>query len=554
MIETGITLRSGIRRILNLNRFRRETLLACGLVLLLFLMGTMAASATENGNVLRLGLQSDKFTQMNAFVLPWGNGAVFGMTHIPLATFKPDLDTAPCLAEKWEVSSDGKSITFHLVKNATWHDGKPVTAEDVAFSFEYWKKIDKSDARGNWYGSYLDHAKVIDNNSVELVFNESVAAVTLASQIPITYVIPQHVWKGVEKPKEYNGADALIGCGPFIFEKFDNDAQIAYLKANPNYFAGKPAVDAIEWHYYRSLDTLLLALEKGEIDAKADYYQPVSGIYAADLVKADNVDLIIVPDIGVPLHLVFGFKQYPTNTTSFRQAVSYAIDYQALLEMIAAGYGEIPGKGYNSPALPGFDTDLPKLEYNTTKAKDLLNSSGFIDKDGDGLRESPDGSKLRIPITPDTKPQYVRAAEVISQNLRKIGLDVYVESLSSDALKKKLWTDRDYCMAVRYSTPYANLAGDTAAEYYVDLPGMFGTCKDAKITGIVNEAIRSKDIDALSKSRRAIQEYAAEEQPIIALIWGDAIYPVRTDRWIGWTPMYGYGPVNYWSWFSLKPK
>jgi len=536
-----------------LSRFTKEKLLVCGLAALLVLMTSLAAGAAEDRNVLRLGLQSDKFTQMNAFVLPWGNGAVFGMTHIPLATFKPDLGISPCLAESWETSPDGKSIKFHLVKNATWHDGKPVTADDVAFSFEYWKKIEKSDARGNWYGSYLDHAKAIDGSTVELVFNESVAAVTLASQIPITYIVPEHIWKDVKKPKEYNGTDALVGCGPFIFEKFDSDAQIAYLKANPDYFAGKPTVDAIEWRYFRSLDTLLLALKKGEIDAKADYYQPVSGIYAADLVKADDVDLVIVPDIGVPLHLVFGFKQYPTNTTAFRQAVSYAIDYQALKEMIAAGYGEIPGIGYSSPALPGFDSDLPKLEYNATKAKDLLNQSGFIDRDGDGLREAPGGGKLRMPITPDTKPQYVRAAEVISQNLQDVGLDVYVESLSSDAFKKKLWTDRDYFMAVRYSTPYANLAGDTAAEYYVDLPGMFGTSTDPKILEIVNEAMRSKDMDELSQNRRAIQQYVAREQPIIALIWGDAIYPVRTDRWEGWTPMYGYGPVNYWSWFSLRP-
>jgi peptide/nickel transport system substrate-binding protein len=536
-----------------LNRFRMEILLACAIPLLLLSSGMMVVSAADDENVLRLGLQSDKFTQMNAFVLPWGNGAVFGLTHIPLATFKPDLSVAPCLAENWETSQDGKSITFHLVKNATWHDGKPVTAEDVAFSFEYWKKIDKSDARGNWFGSYLDQVNVIDGSTVELVFNEPVAAVTLASQIPITYMVPEHVWKNIETPKEYNGDDALVGCGPFIFEKFDSDAQIAYLKANPDYFAGKPSVDAIEWRYYRSLDTLLLALEKGDIDAKADYYQPVSGIYAADLVKADDVDLIIVPDVGVPLHLVFGFKQYPTNTTEFRQAVSYAIDYQALTEMIAAGYGEIPGKGYNSPALPGFDSELPTLEYNITKADDLLNQSGFVDQDGDGLREAPDGSRLQMPITPDSRPQYVRAAEVISKNLQDVGLDVYVESLSSDAFKKKLWTDRDYYMGIRYSTPYANLAGDTAAEYYVDLPGMFGTSTDPKILEIVTKAIQSKDMDELSQNRRAIQEYVAEEQPIIALVWGDAIYPVRTDRWEGWTPMYGYGPVNYWSWFSLTP-
>jgi len=126
-------------------------------------------------------------------------------------------------------------------------------------------------------------------------------------------------------------------------------------------------------------------------------------------------------------------------------------------------------------------------------------------------------------------------------------------SLGSDAFKKKLWTDRDYLMAIGYSTPYANLAGDTAAEYYVDLPGLFSTSTAPNILEIVNETIRSRGMEELSQNRRAIQQYVAEEQPIIALIWGDAIYPVRTDRWEDWTPMYGYGPVNYWSWFSLKP-
>lgn len=126
-------------------------------------------------------------------------------------------------------------------------------------------------------------------------------------------------------------------------------------------------------------------------------------------------------------------------------------------------------------------------------------------------------------------------------------------SLGSDAFKKKLWTDRDYLMAIGYSTPYANLAGDTAAEYYVGLPGLFGTSTVPNILEIVNEAIRSRGMEELSQNRRAIQQYVAEEQPIIALIWGDAIYPVRTDRWKVWTPMYGYGPANYWSWFSLKP-
>ena len=86
-------------------------------------------------------------------------------------------------------------------------------------------------------------------------------------------------------------------------------------------------------------------------------------------------------------------------------------------------------------------------------------------------------------------------------------------SLGSDAFKKKLWTDRDYLMAIGYSTPYANLAGDTAAEYYVDLPGLFSTSTAPNILEIVNEAIRSRGMEELSQNRRAIQQYVAEEQP-----------------------------------------
>ena len=83
-------------------------------------------------------------------------------------------------------------------------------------------------------------------------------------------------------------------------------------------------------------------------------------------------------------------------------------------------------------------------------------------------------------------------------------------SLGSDAFKKKLWTDRDYLMAIGYSTPYANLAGDTAAEYYVDLPGLFSTSTAPNILEIVNEAIRSRGMEELSQNRRAIQQYVAE--------------------------------------------
>ena len=501
---------------------------------------------------LRLGLQRNEFKLMNPFLRPWmENSNFFGVTHIPVVTYKPDLSIAPCLAKDWEVAPDGESIKFYLVENAKWHDGKPVTAEDVAFTFEYWAEH-KLYYNGYWLSAYLDYVDVIDDYTLRVFFTEPVAAGTLTAKT-LPFIVPKHIWEGVDEPKKYDGDDALVGCGPFVFERYDKAAETVYLKANRDYFAGKPLVDRIEWRYYRTLDSLLLALKKGEIDAKLEYCLPVPGVYAADLIKAENVELCLVPDVGVPLHLAFGYRQYPTDVKEFRQAVSYAIDYQTIVDMMAAGYGEIPGKGYTTPAHPGYNPDLSKLEYNPDKAEEILDNASFVDRDGDGLREAPDGSKLRIPLTSSTKPRYIRPAELINMQLRKIGLDTYVEALSEEALRKKLWTDRDYYMVLYRSTPDGNVVPDTAATYYVDMPGMYGTCKDPELVALVEKAIYSKDTKELKKWRFEIQEYVAGEQPMIALIWGDAIYPYRSDRWEGWVPMYGYGPCNYWSWFNLKP-
>ncbi len=506
---------------------------------------------------LRVGVTRNEFKLMNALTRPWYEEAYFfGVTHLPLVFYKPDMSLAPCLAEDWKISPDGKSIKFYLRKGVKWHDGKPVTAEDIAFNFEYWKKH-KLFCQGNKFDVYLDHAEVLDDYTVDVVFTEPVALSMLQTYLKIS-TVPKHVWEGIDEPKKYDGGDALIGCGPFVFERYDKDAETVYLKANRDYFAEKPSVDRIEWRYFRTRDSLLMALKKGEIDAKLEYYNPVPGVYAADLIKAKNVELCAVPDVGVPLHLVFGYRQYPTNMTEFRQAVSYAIDYQAIIDLIAVGYGEVPGKGYTPPVLPYYNPDLPKLEYNPEKAKEILDNAGFVDRDGDGLREAPDGSKLRLPVTPHvgyfSEDSYtIRAAEVINPQLRKVGLDTYVEVLSKDAAREKVSRDRDYYLVIGLSTPFAHFGTHAVARYCVDMPSMGGTCKDPELIDLVEKSLYSKDIEELKKWRSELQEYVARELPIIALIWGDAIYPYRSDRWEGWVPMYGYGPCNYWTWFNLKP-
>jgi len=317
---------------------------------------------------------------------------------------------------------------------------------------------------------------------------------TLPTDIPSTFMILKRIWQRVDAPEEYNGKDAMIGCGPYIFERYESKAGIACFKSNPNYFAGKPVADIVEWHYCKNLDSLLRFMESTQIDAKIDYYIPLPG-YNKNLVTGfKNIIIESVLGLGIQLHLAFGFKQYPSYMTEFRQAVSYAIDYQAIIDKVLDGVGEVPSRGYCSPALMGFDQNLGRLEHNPKKAEEILSRTGFVDSDRDGLRESEDGKKMKIPLTPYPEVYVNQAAHLMASQLRLLGLDAYVETLDRDSSNQKLWLDRDYCLAIGYSTPFGCMGAETAAIYYADMPGMYGTCSDSELTRMVEMAICSKDL------------------------------------------------------------
>lgn len=512
-------------------------------------------NVTLSQKILRLGVQRAEFKIHSIFQRPWYDSAnFFDVTHVKLVTYKPDMSLAPCLAEKWVISEDGKSITFYLVKNAKWHDGKPVTAEDVAFSVEYWKKH-KLRSQGTWYSTYLEKAEKIDDYTVKLTFKEPVAGFALNGNIASTSIIPKHVWEKVSDPLAYAGDDALIGCGPFIFERYDPATQTAYLRADPNFFGGEPAIDRIEWKYFKTIDSLVMALIKGEIDAQLDYINNPPPVYAATLSSAQNVKLAEVPGIGVPYLMYFGYNQYPTNQREFREAVSYAIDYELLVDMLTAGYGEVPGRGFTPPSVPGYNPDIPKHKYDPAKAKSILDAAGFVDRDGDGYRETPQGKKLNIPINTNTENSYrVRAAEVICSQLKKVGINAYVEPLISDIASNKIYKDRDFYMVIWGISPFGVMAYSPGGYAdFTDAPGLFGTCKDPELLNIVDKITHAKNLSEMKEYISKLQEYIAREIPVIALAWSDEIVPYRTDKWEGWVPLAGYGVCNYWTWLNLKP-
>ncbi len=514
-------------------------------------LATSSANASSGDAVtLHAGIYSMEFPPVfNALKRPSYNdlNELYGTTHVGLASFNPDLSPKPCLASNWDVAADGKSIKFYLVKNATWTDGKPVTADDVKFSYEYWRDNNLY-RQGGWLNAYLDSVEVLDNYTGVIHLKEPYAYYFIKSLFPSVYIIPKHIWEKVKTPREYNEPDGMIGCGPFIFEKIDRDADTAYFKANPNYFEGRPAIDRIELKHFRTVDSALLALKKGEIDVMIEYESP-EGVLVPSLLGEKGLTIKVGPDAGLPL-LIFNYKKYPLNVTDFRKAVSYAIDYQSLVDAIEAGYGEVPGAGILPSCVAESNPDQPKLEYNLTKANQILDSLNFKDTDGDGIRNLPNGPDLKFQVIAWNNQKDFRVAEMLSSMLKKVGIefDPYTNELS--VLQKMVWTNRSYDMHIDFHDPYMTTLGFATIDL---VPMQYGTCPDPKFSQLYNATMSAKNEKEITKAVYDLQDYYAKELPGIALYWSKSVYPYRSDRFEGWTPMEGYGLTSHQSWFGIKP-
>jgi len=537
---------------------RRWMELGVALVLSLMLLTVIQVSSAETAEVTLKAGTISSFDPLNLFKYrPWNAVNYVGFTHVGLVRYDEHLNVLPCLAKDWKISDDGKSITFHLVENATWHDGKPVTAEDVKFTFDYNKKHDLSIAY--LYKKYYNRVDVVDKHTVTLYATEPIGA-TLLTSLQSAYIIPKHIWDKVDDPEKYEGKDGMVGCGPFVFQNYDPVAAEAHFKGNADFFLGKPSFDAVDYKYYRTMDSMLLALKKGDIDTTLDYYMPVPGVYAATLADAKDVSLGSVPDVGVLLNLEFGYTQFlkmmnESQFKKFREAVSYAVDYQEIVDMISAGYGEVPGRGYVPPTAIGYNPDIPKLEHNLTRANQILDDLGFLDTNNDGVRNLPDGSELSFFVTPPVwKQDNVRATEVICNQLLDAGMDAYVdkEVLSNeDKCDQRIFKDGDYYICIYYSTPYSILY-DGGGVNCANMTGSDGTCGDPELIRLVEEVRYSKTLEERSDAVEALQQYYSEELPMIALDWAKVLYPYRTDRFGNWTIQDGYGNMNFNTWFSLK--
>lgn len=336
----------------------------------------------------------------------------------------------PSLAKSWQISEDGLEITFELREGVTFHDGTPVNAEAVRFTFERFKEVG---SRSPIYGGIMQIAgiEVVDDQTVKFTFDEPTANFWSTISMPYAAIISPDSARKVEEA----GEGHLVGSGPFILESWQTGQSIT-LKRNPDYTWGPPVVenqgapylDELVFKVIPDATTQLATLEAGEVDVlfinQPSHRTKLEGNETVRLEEAVLNDLV---------YLGFNCQKPPFDEVLVRQALSHAVNKEEILELALGGLGQIAFAPL-PPTLPGFDPSLKEFElgYDVEKAAALLVEAGF-QQTADGTWER-DGQPLMGQLLTSTRAPNEAIATLLQSQLKAIGVPIEIQQLDSRAV------------------------------------------------------------------------------------------------------------------------
>jgi peptide/nickel transport system substrate-binding protein len=347
------------------------------------------------------------------------------------------------LAESVEVSDDGRIYTFKIRDGVKWHDGKPLTAEDVAFSYNLYKDTPEYPYLNGYYTPYFESIEATDKNEVVLTLTEAIP--NIESQLVFLYVLPKHIWEGVDK-LEYENVE-MVGSGPFMMVEYVQN-EFVRLKANKEHFAAPPKVDEVIFQTFENQDALVQAIKTGQVDMITE--MPNTAVAA--LKNAENVEVVVGAPLGPGVSDII-FNQVEEENCpkeeggicsghpalrdrNVRLALAHATDKRKIIDVILLGLGT-PGLTLIPDGLGVWYNDAIKdYEYDVAKANQILDEAGYKDFDGDGVRELPDKSRsltfrMYWPSDSLTAP---RMAELLNQMWEQVGVALEMQAVDPDAL------------------------------------------------------------------------------------------------------------------------
>ncbi len=449
------------------------------------------------------------------------------------------------LAESVERSDDGLVYTFKIRDGVKWHDGQPLTAEDISFTYNLYKDTPEYPYLNGYYTPYFESIETTANNEVVLTLTEAIP--NIESQLVFLYILPRHIWENANK-LEYENVE-MIGSGPFKMAEYVQN-EFVRLVANKEHFATPPKVDEVIFQTFENQDALVQAIKTGQLDMITE--MPNTAV--ASLKTVENVEVVVgsplAPDVSDIIFNQTEEENCPKDAggictghpalrdRNVRLAMAHATDKQKLIDVILLGLGT-PGLTLIPDGLGlWYNNSLKDYEFDAAKANKILDDAGYLDTDGDKIREMPDGSRpltfrLNWPSDSITAP---RMAELLSEMWGEIGITLEMQAVDPDALTSQCCPAFDFDMML---WGWGSDPDPSALLYVYTSEAIPSGSSETGYSNLAYDELYAKQQTTIDfEARKAIvwemQKMVFDDVVYIIPFYMQATQAYRTDRFTGW--------------------
>lgn len=389
------------------------------------------ASEPVYGGNLIIGVPGEPVIINDLYLQDVPSSDIVELVFAGLMTTNVALEMIPQIAvDQPSISDDGLVWTYTLRDNVRFHDGEPLTASDVAFTYSIFSHPDYTGPRS---GDFLTLASVValDDRTVQFTLTEPDARFATR----MTYgILPQHILGDIPVADlgDYTAfnIDRPIGAGPFKFVSWTQGQNIV-LEANEDYFDGRPYLDRVTFRFASDLNALVLLMERGEI-------HHFEGVPAGEM-----AGLAAVPHVNMhsTLALRYDFLGYNLRNPLFqdkrvRQALTHAIDRELIVETVMEGHAEVAHAPV-SPLSWAYNDDVPRFDYNPERALELLAEAGWARDSNGHLRKNGERFSFEI-LSNDGNTVRRDLGVIVQQQLGEIGIEVTPRQMEWGAFLERI--------------------------------------------------------------------------------------------------------------------
>ena len=512
---------------------------------------TSAAGASSSPSpgaekvILRIGTLQD-IDSLNPFAgVTVAAYEMFHLNYDMLVGYAPDGKVRPEIADSWTTSPDGLTWTFKIHPGMKWQDGQPVTASDVAFTYNY--IIDNELSAYTSSTVNIKHAEAVDDSTV--VFHlKKPKSTMLRLWIPI---VPEHIWGNIpgSKAGTFNSKPPVVGSGPFQVIEVKKGSYIRFA-ANKDYWKGAPKVDEVILEIYQNQDTMAMDLKSGAIDVAVD-------LPAAQFKAMANEPGITATPALKRYFVELAMNVYDSNDSmanpvlrdlAFRQAISWAVDKPNIVATCLDGYGDVgqsiigpfTDDAWTPPAAETFGFDL-------AKSQQMLDAAGYKDSNGDGIREDKQGKPIELRLwTRSESPEQQRAGKLIAGWFKQIGLKIVLSVQNDGSINNGIYNYKGSTYAPDFDMFIWGWGGTADPGYQLGsfLTSQIEMWNDCCFSSAEYDKLfaqQDAEMDAAKRKTEVqrMQQIFYDDAPYAVLYYPKALIAYNTAKWEGWVPYPG---------------